>query len=66
MSVLLSKRNLSKAEFVKSATHICNETVAFCSELVFLDEEKRNEYRVNDTLKDFFEAKPVESYLMNV
>ena len=33
MSVLLSKRNLSKAEFVKSATHICNETVAFCSKL---------------------------------
>lgn len=43
-----------------------SETVAFCSELVFLDEEKRNEYRVKDTLKDFFEAKPVESYLMNV
>lgn len=33
MSVLLSKRNFSKAEFVKSATHICNETVAFCSKL---------------------------------
>ena len=33
MSVLLSKRNLSKAEFVKSATHICNETVSFCSKL---------------------------------